>query len=146
MSEIIEQGYCEFLTIVKDAIRQTQQKAVSSVNTYMLLLYFKIGQMIDAKQNELGWGAKVIDKLSLDIKNELPQIKGFSTRNIKRMLAFFKEYQYNTQVVPQLVAQNDFSQMPQGVAQMEMVIFQIPWGHNILDPISKQAHHLLQTL
>jgi predicted nuclease of restriction endonuclease-like (RecB) superfamily len=79
----------------------------------MIKLYFNIGLVIDARQKELGWGAKVIDKLSLDILEEFPDMKGFSSRNIKRMLRFYKEYR------------TDFSKVPLTVAQ-------IPWTHNII--------------
>lgn len=37
------------------------------------------------------WGAAVIPRLSLALKNELPEVKGFSERNIKRMLTFYRE-------------------------------------------------------
>jgi hypothetical protein len=38
------------------------------------------------------WGAAVIPRLSSALKNELSEVKGFSERNIKRMLAFYREY------------------------------------------------------
>ncbi len=93
MSGIIEaENYQSLLSEIKLEIKSAQQKAINSVNIQMLMLYFSIGKRINAKQNELGWGAKVIDKLSFDISNEIPEIKGFSTRNIKRMLTFYREY------------------------------------------------------
>ena len=48
--------------------------------------------MLDARQKMEGSGAAVISRLALDIRNELPEIEGFSERNIKRMLAFYREY------------------------------------------------------
>ena len=108
MSEIINiQEYNKFLIEIKKDIQTSQQKAISVVNTQMIMLYYKIGQMIDIKQSNEGWGAKVIKRLSSDIKNELPEIKGFSQRNITRMLKFYKEYQSLSTIVPQLVAQNN---------------------------------------
>ncbi len=106
-------AYNSFLVDIKTKIKTSQQKAFSSVNQEMIRLYFNIGSVIDARQKELGWGAKVIDKLSLDILQEFPDMKGFSTRNIKRMLQFYKEYR------------TDFSKVPLAVAQ-------IPWTHNII--------------
>ena len=105
--------YNSFLVDIKNKIKLSQQKAFSSVNQEMIKLYFNIGLVIDARQKELGWGAKVIDKLSLDILEEFPDMKGFSSRNIKRMLRFYKEYR------------TDFSKVPLTVAQ-------IPWTHNII--------------
>ncbi len=45
----------------------------------------------DIKERE-GWGAKVIPRLAVDLKNELPEEKGFSPANLKRMVRFWSEY------------------------------------------------------
>lgn len=58
----------------------------------MLLLYWTLGQMLLAHQSAKGWGAKVIDLLSRDLKKELPGQKGFSVRNLKYMRKFALEY------------------------------------------------------
>jgi len=105
--------YNSFLVDIKNKIKQSQQKAFNSINQEMIILYFNIGAAIDIRQKELGWGAKVIDRLSLDILKEFPNMKGFSTRNIKRMLRFYKEYH------------EEFSKVPLTVAQ-------IPWTHNTI--------------
>ena len=69
----------------------------------------------------MGWGAKVIDNLSSDIKVTFPQLGGFSSRNIKRMVRFYKEYEK----VPPAVAQLKNEKMP-------LLVAQIPWTHNII--------------
>ncbi len=116
MTNSIEQTnpkeYKTFLINIKNKIKLSQQKAFSSVNQEMIILYFNIGSLIDAQQKEQGWGAKIIDKLSLDISEEFPDMKGFSTRNIKLMVQFYKEY-----------CLEDFRQLP---------VAQIPWTHNII--------------
>jgi predicted nuclease of restriction endonuclease-like (RecB) superfamily len=105
MNEIIDKkSYNSLFIQIKQEIQTSQQKAISSVNKELIYLYFNIGNIVHQKQNSFGWGAKVIDRLSLDIKNEIPEIKGFSTRNIKRMLSFYKEYS-KFEFVPPLVAQ-----------------------------------------
>ncbi|MEN9361898.1 MAG: hypothetical protein RL095_3433 [Verrucomicrobiota bacterium] len=48
--------------------------------------------MLDARQRQEGWGAAVIPRLARDLKNDLPEEKGFSERNIKQMMAFHREY------------------------------------------------------
>ena len=70
----------------------------------MILLYCNIGAMIDIRQKELGCGAKVIDKLSLAILTEFPNMSGFPTRNLKLMVQFYKEYA-NAEIVQLPVAQ-----------------------------------------
>ncbi|MBU4002603.1 MAG: DUF1016 domain-containing protein, partial [Proteobacteria bacterium] len=84
--------YSGLLVEIKDRIRQAQTRAALSANTEMIAMYWDIGRMIHQRQKEKGWGAGIIPRLSKDLKNELPEVKGFSERNIKRMLAFFREY------------------------------------------------------
>jgi len=124
------EDYNTFLVEIKKDIQSSQQKAVNAVNIQMIMLYYKIGQMIDVKQSEQGWGAKVIQRLSNDIKNELPQIKGFSERNIKRMLKFYREYKSLSTVVPQLVAQFSNQIIKTTNENIDLLVFQLPWGHN----------------
>ena len=114
MSLIISEieKYNSFLVDIKTQIKLSQQKAFNAVNQEMISLYFNIGKMIDTWQKELGWGAKVIDKLSLDILNEFPTMSGFSTRNLKLMVQFYKEYSNDEFVQP--------------------IVAQIPWTHNII--------------
>ncbi|MDD4854212.1 MAG: PDDEXK nuclease domain-containing protein [Sulfuricurvum sp.] len=104
--------YNSFLVDIKNQIKVSQQKAFSAINQEMILLYFNIGLAIEKRQNELGWGAKVIDKLSRDILREFPNMSGFSTRNIKLMVQFYKEY-----------ANDEIGQLS---------VAQIPWTHNII--------------
>ena len=57
----------------------------------MIFLYWNKGQLIFQRQQQ-GWSAAVIPKLSKDLKNELPELKGFSERNFGKILAFYREY------------------------------------------------------
>ena len=140
-------GYAEFLDSLKKRIRQAQIWAALSVSREMLLLYWEIGWRIHTEQGRRGWGAAVIPRLAKDLKNELPEVKGFSERNLKRMLRFFREYPFLPQFVPQLVAQMpssiESSKVPQVVAQLGKhdqdilsalaeAILNLPWGHNVV--------------
>lgn len=120
-----KKDYTSFLSEIKDQIKTSQTKAILKVNQEMIMLYFNIGRIIYAKQQELGWGAKVIDRLSTDIKSEFPDLGGFSSRNIKRMVRFYKEYEKVPPAVAQLENYTDQNIMPPSVAQ-------IPWTHNII--------------
>lgn len=51
-----------------------------------------------------GWGSGVIPRLAMELKNELPDLKGFSERNIGRMIAFYREYLEPTAILPQVAA------------------------------------------
>ncbi|HCL57540.1 MAG TPA: hypothetical protein DHW82_11105 [Spirochaetia bacterium] len=86
-------------------------------------MYWDIGEMIYLRQQKEGWGAGVIPKLAHDLKNEIPDVKGFSERNIGRMIAFFREYSREDEFLPQAVAK---------LETRKQIVSQIPWGHNIL--------------
>ncbi len=109
--------YRDLLGDIKTRVRQAQHRAALSANAEMILLYWDIGRMIAARQIAEGWGAGVIPRLATDLKNELPEEKGFSERNIKRMLRFYQEYSAEPSKVPQAVAQlesTDLKQTPVG--------------------------------
>jgi predicted nuclease of restriction endonuclease-like (RecB) superfamily len=104
MKSIIPSDYPTFLTDLKVRIRQAQLKASLSVNRELVLLYWNIGRDIITNQEKLGWGSKVIDQLSHDIRKEFPHMKGFSVRNLKYMQAFAIAYP-DIEFVQQLAAQ-----------------------------------------
>ena len=85
-------GYAPFLGAVKDRIRAAQVKATLSANAELIHLYWDIGRAIAAIQQKEGWGAGVIPRLARDIANDLPEVKGFSERNIGHMIRFAHEY------------------------------------------------------
>lgn len=139
MSELT--NYAGLLAEIKDRIRAAQTRAVLAVNGELIGLYWRIGSLLDARQTSEGWGAAVIPRLARDIRNELPEQKGFSERNLKRMLAFYREY-YETiwpdgERVPQAVApaasNSRAEKVPQAVALTEAALLaSIPWGHHLL--------------
>ncbi|MCG6138311.1 MAG: PDDEXK nuclease domain-containing protein [Nostoc sp. LLA-1] len=117
-------GYDDFLQELKERIRSAQVKAALSVNRELVLLYWQIGREIITRQQQQGWGAKVIERLARDLKAAFPDMKGFSARNLKYMRAFAEAYP-DEQIVQQLVAL-------------------IPWGHNvrILDAVKDASAKL----
>ena len=83
-------GYAQLLKDIKARIQQSRTRAIFSLNAEMIRLYWDIGRMIDGRQQEEGWGSAVIPRLARELHNELPEEKGYSERNIKRMLAFYR--------------------------------------------------------
>ncbi|MFA5903607.1 MAG: PDDEXK nuclease domain-containing protein [Desulfobacula sp.] len=137
--------YGELLIGIKDRIRQGQNRAALSANAEMIVMYWDIGHMILQRQQEKGWGAGVIPRLANDLKNELPEVKGFSERNIGYMIRFAREYGPRP-ILQQPVAklpdkEAPIEKVPQPAAQclekkdasiVQRLVAQIPWGHNIL--------------
>jgi predicted nuclease of restriction endonuclease-like (RecB) superfamily len=69
-------------------IRETRLRTVLSANAAMIQMYWGIGRIILARQAQEGWGAKVIDRLSADLRHAFPDMSGLSPRNLKYMRAF----------------------------------------------------------
>ncbi|MCL4154326.1 UNVERIFIED_CONTAM: hypothetical protein GTU68_052502, partial [Idotea baltica] len=80
--------YSALLDELKKQIKSAQIKAALSVNKELILLYWNIGKEILNRQEKQGWGSKIIEKLSKDLRIAFPGSKGYSTRNLKYMRAF----------------------------------------------------------
>ena len=105
---ILDKNYVSVFENIKEQIRMAQHKALLNANREMIYLYWNIGKIIDANSE---WGNKFVDNLSKDIRREFPSSKGFSTRNLKSMVRFYREYQ-----------EDEF---------VQTVAAQIPWSHNL---------------
>ena len=123
--------YAGLLADIRQRVRHAQTRAVLAVNGELIRLYWDIGALIDRRQRQEGWGSAVIPRLARDLHNELPEEKGFSERNIKRMLAFYREYPH-LRFVPQPAAQTDTDPKgPQAAALFSAELVQaVPWGHH----------------
>jgi len=84
----IPEWYADFIVQVKNRIESERIKTVLAANTAMILLYWEIGSWILQRQHQEGWGAKVIDRMSFDLKQAFPDMQGFSPRNLKYMRKF----------------------------------------------------------
>jgi len=97
-------GYADWLAELKTRIHTAQQRAALAVNRELVLLYWQIGRDILERQAAQGWGAKVIERLSQDLRSAFPKMKGFSPRNLKYMRAFAEAWP-DEQFVQEVLAQ-----------------------------------------
>jgi len=105
------ENYDDFLNNLKKHIRRTQVKAALAVNQELVTLYWQIGREILTKEQGQGWGAKVVERLAMDLKREFPEMKGFSSRNIRYMKSFAEAY------------------LDEAILQRSVA--RLPWRHNI---------------
>src|SRR5436309_16109264 len=91
-SVILPATYAPLLADLKSRVRTAQVRAALAASAEMIRLYWQIGQAIARQQEIEGWGAAVIPRLAADLHAEFPTLKGFSERNLKRMIAFYREY------------------------------------------------------
>lgn len=144
-------------------IRQMRFRAAMQLNASNLAHYFHLGQEIIRKQQEMGWGAKVVDILSDDLTKEFGSNSGYSKRNLKYMRQFALEYPHfpfvqvplaqlrespiwqvtlakletNSKLVPELIEQD-------GQQFVQVPLAQITWYHHIT-LIQKVPDHLMRT-
>jgi len=104
--------YLRLLAEVKERVRDAQYEALKKVNSELLRLYWDIGRIIVEQQETAGWGKRVVECLSEDLRNEFPGVKGFSAQNIWYMRQFFKEYQ--------------------GLTKLQPLVGEIGWAHNLV--------------
>ena len=100
--------YIEIVESVKHAIKNAQYRAIVNVNSELILLYYRIGQVINEHKS---WGSKFIQNLAVDIRLSFPTATGYSERNLKYMARFAAEYP--------------------DIEFVQTVSAQIPWSHNI---------------
>ncbi len=122
----VPSGYADWLADLKTRIHSAQQRAALAVNRELVLLYWQIGQDILARQAAQGWGAKVIERLSQDLRLAFPEMKGFSRANLMYMRAFAAAWPDE--------------------AIVQQAVGQLPWGHNLVllsqlkDPAQRLAY------
>ena len=124
----IDSEYIEWLKAIKQQIRSTKIRMIKTANTEVIHFYWRLGQMISLKLKEQNWGDKVINKLSVDLRNEFPDMQGFSRQNLYYSKNFYEFYagqmhiSPNSSIVPQVEGQLQ-------IADNYKIIFDIPWGH-----------------
>ena len=78
--------------VIKDAILQSQQRALKAINQEQLALYYGVGRYISANTRTKNWGTGFIDAISEQLRKELPGLKGFSATNLKYMRIFYEQW------------------------------------------------------
>lgn len=102
-------GYARTLQDIKAHLRSARVRAVLAANPIVIEAYWHTGKIILRRQSEAAWGAKVIDRLAADLREEFPDMGGLSARNLLAMKIFAREF-------------------PEGPIAQQPVA-QLPWGH-----------------
>jgi predicted nuclease of restriction endonuclease-like (RecB) superfamily len=131
----IPDDYAEVFESLKARVRQSQTKAMLSVNRELIQLYWDIGCQIAQRQQNVGWGRSVVDRLSKDLCSAFPDVTGFSASSLWRMRAFCLAYQDLAQPVRELAEQPNEVELARAVRvsdQPPEALLGIPWGHNVV--------------
>jgi predicted nuclease of restriction endonuclease-like (RecB) superfamily len=115
-------NYPATLAAAKAAIQAARTRAVLAANSELIGLYWQLGRLILDRQQLEGWGARVIQRLSDDLRAEFPGMTGLSPRNLRYMRTFAERWG-DAEIVQQLAAQ-------------------LPWGHHmlLLDKLDEQTN------
>jgi predicted nuclease of restriction endonuclease-like (RecB) superfamily len=106
-SSLDPDGYAALLAQAKAAVRDARLRAHLAVNREVIHLYWQLGRLILSRQKAEGWGTRVVERLSADLRAEFPDMKGLSRRNLMYMRALAEAW-------PEIVQQP---------------VAQLPWGH-----------------
>ena len=109
--KLIAQDEEVFSDIVR-LIAASREKAIQSVNTALIELYWEVGAMISRKIEAAEWGDGVVDQLAQFIARTEPTLRGFTRRNLFRMRQFYETYREDPIVSP--------------------LVTQLPWSHHLI--------------
>lgn len=105
----LPESYAATLQQIKTHLGAARIRAILAANPIVIEAYWQTGKIILARQQEAGWGGKVIDRLAADLKAEFPGMGGLSVRNLLAMKIFAREF-----------PESPITQQP---------VAQLPWGH-----------------
>ena len=128
-----DKEYLSWIQNIVSRFRQSQIKAAVRVNTELLSFYWHLGKEIMERESASKWGESFYDSLSADLCSKLPDVKCFSSKNLRYVRHFYALY---SQLLPNF---------PQVEGKIEESIFAIPWGHHkvIIDKFRKDPQKAL---
>jgi predicted nuclease of restriction endonuclease-like (RecB) superfamily len=106
-SIIASAEYNELLDSIKRTLAAGQLRAARAVNNILVETYWQIGREIVGRRRKQGWGAKVTERLSVDLRMANPGMHGLSPRNLRYMATLA-------------------SRWPSGIGQQ--AVAQLPWS------------------
>jgi len=110
--KINDSDYNEILRQAVAEIRGARKLIARQVNSTANSVYWNLGKLLFEKHLEKGYGSGVVKQLSIDLKNEFPNM-GLSPRNLWNMKRFYQRY-YKADI-----------KLLQSVAVL-------PWSHNLM--------------
>lgn len=87
-----------------DMIERRKNNAYRKVNEEMILLYLDVGKFLYELIDNSSYGDKITTKAADFMRNNYPEVKGFTKRNIERMVQFYKTYK-DDEIATPLVTQ-----------------------------------------
>lgn len=86
-----EKEYKDLLNTAITQINTARNTLAVQVNTAVTSTYWNLGKLLHDKKIENGYGTKIVERLSVDLKTEFPDM-GLSPRNLWYMKKFYERY------------------------------------------------------
>jgi predicted nuclease of restriction endonuclease-like (RecB) superfamily len=83
---------------ISQLIAEAKTRAYQAVNRELVTLYWHIGEYASEQVRAKAWGKSVVKELSSFIQQSEPNIVGFSSQNIWRMIQFYEAYKDDTKL------------------------------------------------
>jgi predicted nuclease of restriction endonuclease-like (RecB) superfamily len=112
MIEPIDSALEKSFVEVVEMIQSAKQTVMQTVNAQLVELYWQVGAYISHKLEQSEWGDAVVQQLADYLARTQPGLRGFTRRNLFRMLKFYQVYQGDAKVTP--------------------LLSQLPWTHNLI--------------
>ncbi len=138
-------NYPHILGTLKEKIKQAKLRAVLNVNAELLGIHWEIGRMIALQESEAAWGGKTVERLAADLKSAYPDMKGFSSRNLRYMRGFHVAYPAPS-ILQHSAAKFETEQLGAGINTqsdenqsniiLQQAVAKLPWTHYV-GPLSK---------
>lgn len=110
--KIKDSDYSETLHLAINQIKTARTQIAKQVNSTVNSVYWDLGKLLFERHLEEGYGSSVVKQLSIDLKNEFPDM-GLSPRNLWDMKRFYERYY-------------------QADTKLRQAVAVLPWGHNLL--------------
>jgi hypothetical protein len=102
--DISTNKYNEMLREIIAEVKMTRVIVANRLSATVTQLYWNIGKRLSIEKLEKGYGGRVVEQLSADLKSEFPDTEGFSPRSLLDMKRLYEFYTNGFQKSPQVVA------------------------------------------
>jgi predicted nuclease of restriction endonuclease-like (RecB) superfamily len=106
----LEKSFVEVVEMIQSA--NIALPVMQTVNAQLVELYWQVGAYISHKLEQSEWGDAVVQQLADYLARTQPGLRGFTRRNLFRMLKFYEIYRGDAKVTP--------------------LVSQLPWTHNLI--------------
>ena len=144
----LDKEYSSWINGIKEQYRNTQIRAAIKVNSEQLMFYWTLGRDLVEKKAEEKWGSGVVEQVSLDLRAEFSEAKGFSTTNLWNMKKWYSFYANEIEKLHQFggefdndtdikrieqLGHIDFEKLHQvgGEIDFPMMFAFVPWRHHV---------------